>query len=503
MSNSSRRSDRRSQSAAPADRLPPHSIEAEQGVLACCFLSPHECVPAARQKFGATQPLFDLGHAEIFQAICRLGDARKAVDVITVKQQLVDDGIPVSPERFAYLAGLPDKTGTHHNLATYLEIVCDKHLLRTLIHDCQRTVQDALAYEGNVDHLVTRQSKRFQEIEAQIYRDQSVTPTHIKTLDQFADEVYDAFFGSGADPEAGGWSLPMHNGRFPLRIRLGEMTFLLGEKGMGKSTMWSWFMIWLLQQGAKAFIASMEVRKRETIKKAICQLLGRDRLADLPDEHKVLQSAQAWMLPRCVLFDFLGIVPWRELLESMKRARAELGCNLFIIDSVMRIGVHAEDIAEADECAKHMADFATSQNVHVLLINHLNKSEGDAKKRSRGSYAWIDNSHNVCSVLRNQKKAEKIGEIFANWKAGVSGFKTIDERDAKLNHEDMRAEWDGRFFLHNQRLDGTQQNGSCNLWFDYHSGQYRDDFNEPSGVNLLARWTASARDTEKRKGEKT
>ena len=26
------------------DRLPPHSIEAEQGVLGCIFLSPHECV---------------------------------------------------------------------------------------------------------------------------------------------------------------------------------------------------------------------------------------------------------------------------------------------------------------------------------------------------------------------------------------------------------------------------------------------------------------------------
>jgi len=31
-------------SAVAVDRLPPHSIEAEQGVLGCVLLSPNECV---------------------------------------------------------------------------------------------------------------------------------------------------------------------------------------------------------------------------------------------------------------------------------------------------------------------------------------------------------------------------------------------------------------------------------------------------------------------------
>src|SRR5437879_9360199 len=37
--------------AARIDRLPPHSIEAEQGVLGCVLLSPGECLGVCIEKF--------------------------------------------------------------------------------------------------------------------------------------------------------------------------------------------------------------------------------------------------------------------------------------------------------------------------------------------------------------------------------------------------------------------------------------------------------------------
>lgn len=466
------------------DQLPPHDLMAEQAVLGCILWSEErapECLAAARQKFGVAQPFYDLRHDVIFTALCHLADEGMPLGLIPLQARLSQANNLEAVGGLPYLAQLPDVVPTPENLPAYLDIVWDRYLARTGSNSLRR-LADQILTAGATPEMIEEAQRQIDALRtARTSTEGQVTPTHIKTVDDFAPEVYDAFFGQAADPAVAGWELPFG---FPLRIRMGEMTFMLGEKGMGKSTLWSWINLWLMEQGAKSFVASMEVKKRDTIKKKICQLLGQNRLPDLPEGHATWKRAMAWLLPRVVIFDFLGIVPWRDLLESMKRARQELGCNVFIVDSVMRIGVHAEDIAEADECAKHLADFATSNDCHVLLVNHLNKSDGDVKKRSRGSFAWIDNSHNVVAVERNEEKGKKVGEILANWKAGVFDGREKDRRIAEIADQ-----WDGKFKLYNQRLDGTQQNGSCVLWFDFYSGQYRDDFQAPSGVNLLDRWT--------------
>ena len=49
------------------DRLPPHSPEAEQGVLGCVLLSPNECMGECIEKFKTGAEVFyDLRHQTIF-----------------------------------------------------------------------------------------------------------------------------------------------------------------------------------------------------------------------------------------------------------------------------------------------------------------------------------------------------------------------------------------------------------------------------------------------------
>ena len=40
------------------DRLPPHSIEAEQGVLGCVLLSPNDCIGICIEKFKVGSEVF-------------------------------------------------------------------------------------------------------------------------------------------------------------------------------------------------------------------------------------------------------------------------------------------------------------------------------------------------------------------------------------------------------------------------------------------------------------
>src|SRR5687767_1980220 len=76
---------------ARLDRLPPHSIEAEQGVLGCVFLSPNDCLGESIEKLKAGAEIFyDLRHRTIYELLVEMYDHKEAIDLITVQQRLKD-----------------------------------------------------------------------------------------------------------------------------------------------------------------------------------------------------------------------------------------------------------------------------------------------------------------------------------------------------------------------------------------------------------------------------
>src|SRR5215475_6563721 len=91
-------------SAQSVDRLPPHSIDAEQGVLGCILLSPNECMGECLAKLKAGSDVFyDLRHQTIFDAMASMFDKREAIDIITLQQRLKDRQLLEQVGGIAYL----------------------------------------------------------------------------------------------------------------------------------------------------------------------------------------------------------------------------------------------------------------------------------------------------------------------------------------------------------------------------------------------------------------
>src|SRR5438876_477494 len=92
------------------DRLPPHSPEAEQGVLACILLSPNDCMGQCIEKLkGEAEVFYDLRHQTIFSALVAMYDSREAIDLITLQQRLKNKQLLEEIGGVAYLASLPDR----------------------------------------------------------------------------------------------------------------------------------------------------------------------------------------------------------------------------------------------------------------------------------------------------------------------------------------------------------------------------------------------------------
>jgi len=138
------------------DRLPPHSPEAEQGVLVCVLLSPNDCMGECIEKFkGASAEVFyDLRNQTIFSTLAQMYDTREAIDVITLQQRLKDRQLLDEVGGIAYLSGLPDTVPTAANLGYYMDIVQEKYLLRQMIQVCTRVVGQLYDHEGEVEALM-------------------------------------------------------------------------------------------------------------------------------------------------------------------------------------------------------------------------------------------------------------------------------------------------------------------------------------------------------------
>src|SRR6266446_8440626 len=91
------------------DRLPPHSIEAEQGVLGCAMLSPNECMGECIEKLKAASVVFyDLRHRTIYETMVEMYDHKEAIDLITLQQRLKDRQQLEAVGGLVYISSLPD-----------------------------------------------------------------------------------------------------------------------------------------------------------------------------------------------------------------------------------------------------------------------------------------------------------------------------------------------------------------------------------------------------------
>jgi len=159
-----RRSKTSTGDAASEVRLPPHSPEAEQGVLGCILLSPNDCIGECIEKLkGAEEAFYDLRHQTIFRALTSMYDKREAIDIITLQQRLKDEQLLEQVGGIAFLSALADAVPSAANLSYYLDIVREKFLLRKVIRVCTEAVAEAYQYQGKVEPLLDK-------VEAEVLR---------------------------------------------------------------------------------------------------------------------------------------------------------------------------------------------------------------------------------------------------------------------------------------------------------------------------------------------
>lgn len=471
------------------DKLPPHSFEAEQGVLGCILLEPErsaETLKECEERFGGNCHVFyGVAHQQIYAAMLGVRREGAAVDIITLHTWLRQHGLLEQVRGVAYLSELCDAPATPQHLSQYIDIVWSMFLARRKVQDATTTVERIMA-EGGLSEPGLEADLRRQEEFSKLLTRGEITPKYLKPPWDFAEEVFNHLFG-GHGEDVPGLPLPI---AFPLKLRLREMTLVSGDNGSGKSTFLNYVALHLAQHpGEKILVASLEMPPAVTLWILASQLLGSKRLADFEGNRQRAVRALEWLNERFLFYDFTGIADWREILDTMAYAAKHKGMTCAIVDSVMRVGIPDDDYAQQGLAAARFAQAAKDGNYHLMLVVHQNKGEGRGKDRIRGSKQWVDNADNVLVVERNEMKGEKIDEL--RWELGRAKLSSPQDQGEISGLERQLAEqaskWDTRIVLRKQRWPGTQQNGAKYIWYDAFNFQFRDKPEDPT-TDWLEQW---------------
>jgi twinkle protein len=189
-------------------------------------------------------------------------------------------------------------------------------------------------------------------------------------------------------------------------FRPGELTIWTGCNSHGKSVMIGQIMVTAAARGMCVAIASMEMKPEQTLGRMLKQFWA----TGMPEVEEIKKGLE-WMSGKIWIYDLLGNVPTKKLMELLEFSVRRHGVCHFVIDSLMKCDVGGEDYDGQRRFLNDAVTFAKNHNCHIHLVAHPRKHDEEkpiGRVAVSGSGDISNQADNVISVWRN--KAKERGE---------------------------------------------------------------------------------------------
>jgi len=370
------------------DRLPPHSIEAEQGVIGCILLSPNDCINECITKFkGGSEVFYDLRHQTIFDVLAEMFDQREGIDLITVQQRLKDKQLLEQIGGIAYLATLPDVVPSAANLSFYNDIVLEKFLLRKVIRVCTDAVGRVYDYEGEVDALMDEIERDVLRISES--RVQSQTNSIKELVKKAVNTIEDYHQKQGSLTGLGTGFTDLD--KMTTGLHAGEMIVIAARPSVGKTSLAMNIAEHVaLDEKLPVGVFSLEMTAQSLVLRMLCSRarvnMRSVREGFLVDRDFPKLTGAAGKISGSPLFiDDSSGLSILQLRAKARRMHQQYGIKLFIVDYLQllhstskRADNRQQEIADISSGIKSLAK---ELNVPVIVLSQLNREVEREKGR--------------------------------------------------------------------------------------------------------------------------
>ncbi|WP_409361088.1 toprim domain-containing protein [Bartonella heixiaziensis] len=285
----------------------------------------------------------------------------------------------------------------------------------------------------------------------------SFAPEGLRRASDYKDQVIGLFWPT---PEQHlGYTVPYPKLNGKLYFRPAELTLWSGASGAGKSQLLSDCIPHWISQKSRLCIASLEMKGEQSLRRLTKQTGGVEQ-----PTTEMIERVLHFLDEGLLLYEHVGKSSVDTLLDVFDYCRARYGCDQFIIDSLMRLGISSDDYAGQEQAVYKMVDWAVLNAVHIHLVAHARKGglEKDipGTEDIKGASEIGANAFNIITIWRNRPLEDK---IFAA---------SLREEKAEL------AKRPGVIMNIAKQRSGDFE-GKIGLWFDPKTYRYRCSSEHP------------------------
>ena len=369
----------RTGSAQDIHRPPPHSVEAEQGVLGSMLISPRDAIAEVVEKITADY-FYVPAHQTIFEVLVDLWNTGAAIDLITFTQVMRDRNLLETVGGAPAITNLFTFVPTAANVAYYLEIVRDKYILRSIISAGTESVRRAYEEQDEVGNLLDEVEQRIFAVGEDRFKGQILS---------MKDQVMEAIESIEKLYERKGGITGVSTGfvefdRMTSGMHPSEMIVIAARPSMGKTALAMNIAEHVaINEKLPVGVFSLEMSSQQLVQRLLCSR-ARVNLQKVRDgflgerDFPSLTAAASKLAEAKMFIDDSASLTILELRAKARRLKAQQDVQLIIIDYLQLLrstSRRAQDNRqlEISEISAGLKGLAKELKIPVIVVAQLNR----------------------------------------------------------------------------------------------------------------------------------
>ena len=358
-------------------RIPPNQPEAERSVLGAMLRSSEASLLAIEAL--KAEDFYDPANREIFSAMCALAASGRAIDFVTLDEELTRRGKLDGVGGSAYLVELSANVPYTANVGAYIRIVDEKSTLRKLIAASESILKDCYSAQEETGDILEGAEKAIYDITMRKGGEQlqAIQPVLINTFEKI-EELFKNHGRIEGVPTGYTELDDLLTG-----LHGGELVLIAARPSMGKTSIGMNFIEnAAIRAGKAAAVFSLEMPAEQLAMRMLCtealvdmQKVRRGQLSD--EDWLRLSEAMIKIGPSSLYVDATPGITVSEMRSKARRLQLEHGLDVILIDYISlmtasgKFGSRQEEVASISRALKALA---IELNVPIIALQQLSRA---------------------------------------------------------------------------------------------------------------------------------